>query len=142
MWANHSEGDFSAFRLRAGEAGTFGARSLFVGSSGRLALGAIFLSLVCSVPAFLHPLGFDLSSSIVDWPSNLLLDSREIRVALSQTILVTHLQSMLGWITSFSGIGFFALASARYRVGRDPLRPIYTHPMYSIHCTAMLDMLE
>ena len=100
------------------------ARSPFVGSIGRVGAMALLLGAVCAMPAFIQSLGFDLSSSIVAWPSNARVDSGELQVALSKTILVTHLQSMLGWITSFAGIGFCALASARYRVGRDPLFPI------------------
>ena len=124
MWAHHSEDDFYISRSPGGETGSLAARSLIAGSLGRLALGATFLALVCAIPALILPLGVDLSSSMVDWSPNEAVDSHALQVALSKTILVTHLQSMLGWITSFSGIGFFALASARYRVGRDPLFPV------------------
>lgn len=124
MWAHHSEDDFYISRSPGGETGSLAARSLIAGSLGRLALGATFLALVCAIPVLILPLGVDLSSSMVDWSPNEAVDSHALQVALSKTILVTHLQSMLGWITSFSGIGFFALASARYRVGRDPLFPV------------------
>ena len=100
------------------------ARTGFFGSTGRVGVMAILLGAVCVGPAFVQALGVDLSSSIVVWPPTAGFDAESIQVALNETILVTHLQSMLGWITSFAGIGFFALASARYRVGRDPLFPI------------------
>ena len=89
------------------------ARTGFFGSTGRVGVMAILLGAVCVGPAFVQALGVDLSSSIVVWPPTAGFDAESIQVALNETILVTHLQSMLGWITSFAGIGFFALASAQ-----------------------------
>ena len=85
-------------------------------------MAAVLLAGLCAMPLVCLALGFNLSSSVSAWLAS--ADNQELGGALRNAFLVTHLQSMLGWITSFAGIGFCALALARYRVGRDPLFPI------------------
>ncbi|MCH2187473.1 hypothetical protein MK280_16595, partial [Myxococcota bacterium] len=123
MWADQQKKTFPDATFEESQGASSPESSSVMGSMGGVRLMAAFLLAgLCTVPLIFPALGFNLSSSTSMWPA--LAESEDSRAALSQVFLVAHLQSMLGWITSFAGIGFCALALARYRFGRDPLFPI------------------